>query len=70
MLNKGIKLKTVLISLFIFSNILLNQESLAIVTKSNGSVSYKNYLKKDFIDKLNAGTELFNNDLACSIFDK
>jgi len=41
----------------------MSQESLAIVTKSNGSISYKNYLKKDFIDKLNAGSELFNNDL-------
>ena len=45
------------------SNILLCQETLAIVTKSNGAVSYKNYLKKSFIDKLNAGSELFNNDL-------
>ena len=63
MLNRENILKTIFISLFIFSNILLNQESLAIVTKSNGTVSYKNYLKKDFIDKLNAGSELFNNDL-------
>ena len=47
----------------LFFNNVISQESLAIVTKSNGNISYKNYLKKDFIDKLNAGSELFNNDL-------
>ena len=62
-MNKDVISKNIIIGLFILSNILLCQESLAIVTKSNGSVAYKNYLKKDFIDKLNAGSELFNNDL-------
>ena len=47
----------------LFCSVIISQESLAIVTKSNGNVSYKNYLKKDFVEKLNAGSELFNNDL-------
>ena len=53
---------TVIISLLLFSFI-FSEQSLAIVTKSNGNVSYKNYLKKEFINTLNAGSELFNNDL-------
>ena len=51
------------ILIILFCNSLISQESLAIVTKSNGNVSYKNFLKKDLVDKLNAGSELFNNDL-------
>ena len=53
---------SVIISLLLFSFI-FSEKSLAIVTKSNGNVSYKNYLKKEFINTLNAGSELFNNDL-------
>tara|TARA_B100001996_G_C18594731_1_gene567427 strand:+ start:272 stop:1039 length:768 start_codon:yes stop_codon:yes gene_type:complete len=55
-INSGI------ISLCLFG-FLFSEQSLAIVTKSNGNVSYKNYLKKEFINTLNAGSELFNNDL-------
>mgnify|MGYP001362801187 FL=1 len=51
-----------IISLILFG-FLFSEQSLAIVTKSNGNVSYKNYLKKEFINTLNAGSELFNNDL-------
>ena len=51
-----------IICLILFS-FLFSEQSLAIVTKSNGNVSYKNYLKKEFINTLNAGSELFNNDL-------
>jgi len=51
-----------IISLFLFG-FLFSEQSLAIVTKSNGNVSYKKYLKKEFINTLNAGSELFNNDL-------
>ena len=53
---------SVIISLLLFG-FLFSEQSLAIVTKSNGNVSYKNYLKKEFINALNAGSELFNNDL-------
>ena len=53
---------SLLISLILFG-FLFSEQSLAIVTKSNGNVSYKNYLKKEFINTLNAGSELFNNDL-------
>ncbi len=53
---------SVIISLLLFG-FLFSEQSLAIVTKSNGNVSYKNYLKKEFINSLNAGSELFNNDL-------
>ena len=49
--------------LVIFSTIVLCQKSLAIVTKSNGDIQYKYYLNEDFANKLNFGTELFNNDL-------
>ena len=51
-----------IICLILFS-FLFSEQSLAIVTKSNGNVAYKNYLKKEFINTLNAGSELFNNDL-------
>ena len=51
-----------IICLILFA-FLFSEQSLAIVTKSNGNVSYKNYLKKEFINTLNAGSELFNNDL-------
>ena len=49
--------------IFILCSFLFNQESLAIITKSNGEVLYKNYLKKEFDKKINIGLQLYNNDL-------
>jgi len=48
---------------FLLINSLFSQASLAIITKSNGEVQYKHYMKTEFDNILNAGTELFNNDL-------
>ena len=46
-------------SLFSF----LFQNEVAIVTKNNGDVKYKKESSKRFINKVNSGLELFNNDL-------
>lgn len=47
----------------IFISLLINKETLAIVTKSTGDVKYKNYLSTEFSNELKMGSQLFNNDL-------
>ena len=44
-------------------NTILGIESMAIVTKSIGSVDYRKYSEEDFLSKLDLGSELFNEDL-------
>ena len=53
--------KYIISFLFLFS--LLFQNEVAIVTKNNGDVKYKKESSKRFINKVNSGLELFNNDL-------
>jgi hypothetical protein len=47
----------------IFISFLINNETLAIVTKSTGDVKYKNYLSNEFSNDLKMGSQIFNNDL-------
>ena len=44
-------------------NTILGIESMAIVTKSIGSIDYRKYSEEDFLSKLDLGSELFNEDL-------
>ena len=53
----------IIISCLLTGSIFGQAASLAIITKSNGNIQYKHYMKNEFDNKLNAGTELFNNDL-------
>ena len=58
MLNK-IKL---ILSLILFFNLLICEDSIAITTKSNGDVKYKKYSSSDDLTSLSIGSELFNDD--------
>jgi len=61
-LSKISKNRLMILFIFIF-NMLLCEESLAIVTKSIGSVEYKKYSEEINKAILNLGSELFNDDL-------